>query len=137
MSATRKEIEEEINLNQMKMDMDVLIKSINSKSEHDIAICEVGTKLPRFEISVEYPPYNEGRHKFQRYISIREVEEIARNIYHNINDLHGYGYEEKCFELVDVIGSSIHKSYISLDADWEREILRKRIHIIISFRRKS
>ena len=137
MSTTRKETQEKIDLNQMRTDMNVLITSINANSEYNIAICEEGTHPPRFEISVEYPRYNEGPHKFQRYISLGEAEEIARNIYHNIDNLHGYGYEENCFELVDVIGNNVHKKYISLDVDWEREILRKRIHIIISFRVKS
>ena len=100
MSTTRKETQEKINLDQLKRDMDILINSINAKSEYNIAICEVlRTTTPRFDISVEYPRYNEGPRKFQRYISICEAEEIARNIYHNIDNLHGYGYEEECFEL--------------------------------------
>lgn len=135
MSVTRKESQKQIDLYQMKTDMDVLIKSINAKSEYDIAICPVGTNPPRFEISVEYPRYNkgEGAHKFQRYISIREAEEIARNIFHNIDNLHGHGYKENCFELHEYDGE-IMRNVINLDSDYEYNILRKKIHIHISFK---
>lgn len=93
MPTTRRETDAKISKNQLRQDVEVLIKQINANSEYDIEIVPEETNHPWFEISIEYPPYSDGLPKFQRRISLREAENIVWNIFHIIKDYHDYEYE--------------------------------------------
>ncbi len=93
MSTTVKDAAKKIDLSQLKMNVETLIKCINSSSDYDIAIVPEETQPPWFEFSLECPAYNDNRMKFRRYISYLEVETIAMNIYENIKNYHNPEYE--------------------------------------------
>ena len=138
MPTTRKESQAKIEKNQLKMDMELLIKRINEKSEFDIAIVVEETDSSWFEISIEYPPYSDGKPNFQRRISMREVETIAWNIFYNIRDYHGYEYKNPNFEWVKPREEGQQYSdgrteYIQRSPDAEDMPLHKKVHVRMLF----
>ena len=139
MPTTRKETEGAINMNQLKTDMDILIKRINANNEFNIAIITKETKPPWFEISIEYPRYSDGKPNFQRRISMREVDTIVWNIFYNIRDYHGYEYKNPNFEWVkpreegQQYSNEQQREYIQRSPDTDDIPLHKKIHVRMLF----
>ena len=134
---TIKEREEATVKNQLDLAVRNLITAMNSESDFNIAIVEEETDPPWFEISVEYPPYENSPQKFQRRVSNFKAEEIARNIYYIIKDFFGYKYEEE-FKLLKPCSENSHHSYRHRDSigkftDYNRIFLHEIIHIRIGF----
>ena len=136
MSKSKREVQDELNKNQLIKSVEYLINAINSESDFNIAIVEGTTPYPWFEISVEYPPY-EGLPKFQRRVSALMAQEIAANIYHNIKDEVGLNHEAS-FKLFDADGETIqygdgriHREQIDANRNDNRIRLYKKIHIEI------
>ena len=91
--------QDRVNKNQLKQDVDILIKQINANSNLNLAIIPKETDPPWFEISIEYKPYSNNKPYFQRRISLREADTIAWNIFYIIKDHLGYEFSSQ-FEWV-------------------------------------
>ena len=86
---TRRESQELIDNNQMKMDMQELLKSINEITNYELSIVENETEPPRFVISLKYKAYLNDRHGFIHRITNLEAEYLVKNIFENIKEIQG------------------------------------------------
>lgn len=134
MSKTVKEVTETGVENQLDLAVRNLISAMDLESVLDITIVEEETKPPWFEVSLEYPPYENSPQKFQRRVSISKAEEIARNIYYNIKDVLGFEYKAEEFKLLQPPGEiAQHDRPISSSWSDSGKVLYKKIHIRIGF----
>ena len=86
---TRRESQELIDKNQMKTDMQILLKLINETTNYDLSIVEDETDPPLFVISLKYKVYPNDKHEFVHRITNLEAEYLVKNIFENIKEIHG------------------------------------------------
>ena len=131
MSRTMKEAQKAIEKNQLASYVDALVSAVNEASDFDLVL--VKSDSPRFEVSVEYPPYDNVE-EFQRRISADEAFAIAGNIHYNITDLFGYDYDAKRIQVYHLPENAsgyrekIHKGLWS-----DPIVMYKKLYIEIGF----
>ncbi len=86
---TRKESQELIEKNQMKMDMQILLESINETTNYDLSMIEDETEPPVFVISLKYKAYPNNKHRFIHRITNLEAECLVKNIFENLKEIQG------------------------------------------------
>ena len=86
---TRRESQELIDKNQMKMDMQSLLNSINEFTRYELNIVEDETNSPTFVISIKYKSYQDDRMGFVHRITNLEASYLVKNIFENIKEIQG------------------------------------------------
>lgn len=131
MSRTMKEAQEAIEKNQLTSYVEALVTAVNEASDFDLVL--VKSDSPRFEVSVEYPPYDNVE-KFQRRISAAEAFAIAGNIHYNITDLFGYDYDAQQIQVYHLPENvSGHREGISRGWSSDAIVMYKKLYIKIDF----
>ncbi len=92
MNTNRNEQQELIANNQMKMDMQVLLTSINEMTHYELSLIEDETDPPEFVISLKYKAYLNDRHGFIHRITNYEAKFLIENIFENMKELQGKDY---------------------------------------------
>ena len=132
--STIKETQEQTVKTQLDRAVRDLIEVMDSESSFDIAIVEEDTKYPRYEFSIEYPPYEKSAQKFQPRVSNLEAEVFTRNVFDNIKDLLGYDYRyEDNFIEVFVPRDGVYSGQVGLFSNHKKLYFYKKIHIKIRF----
>ena len=141
MSKTMKENVKAIGKNQLASYVDALVTAVNAASDFDLVL--VKSDPPRFEVSVEYPPYP-GPEKFQRRISAHEAWAIAENIHYNIKDVFGYDYDAEEIHVyrlpedayprpAEVLDDSRYREPIRKGGESSAIVMHKKLYIKIGF----
>lgn len=86
---TRRESQELIDKNQMKMDMQSLLNSINEFTRYELNIVKDETNPPIFVISIKYKSYQDDRMGFVHRITNLEASYLVKNIFENIKEIQG------------------------------------------------
>ena len=140
-----KETQKAIEKNQLASYVDALVSAVNEASDFDLVL--VKSDSPRFEVSVEYPPY-ESVEKFQRRISAHEAWAIAENIHYNIKDVFGYDYDAEKIHVyrlpenayprpAEVLDDSRYRGPIRKGGESSAIVMHKKLYIRIGFFEKS
>lgn len=144
MSKTMREAQKAIEKNQLASYMDAIVSAVNAASDFDLVL--VKSDSPRFEVSVEYPPY-ESVEEFQRRISAHEAWAIAENIHYNIKDVFGHDYDAEEIQVyrlpenayprpAEVLDDSHYREPIRKGGESSAIVMHKKLYIKIGFVKK-
>ena len=126
-----KETEKATGKNQLTSYVDALVTAVNAASDFDLVL--VKNDSPWFEVSVEYPPYDNVE-EFQRRISADEAFAIAGNIYYNIKDLFGYDYDAEHIQVYH-LPENVSGYPEGISRGWSSKaiVMYKKLYIKIGF----